>query len=333
MIAKLRKKLTNLYTIVFSSFLFIFILMVSTGAIWNIYQERVNEIEILASQLAKEQRDVLNQHYKNPNSLPTELFIEENYDISGQVFYYLLDRQGKLVKADQPVPVLRDTVFNKVINWDPEKTTTFAKLSLPNGENAVIILTAQKIFSEEQNLLGTIYTGRDVTAYARVLVHIVAALFFAALVFSLLAALTGYFLAGKVVVPIEKAIKRQKQFAADASHELRTPLSVLQTSIEAIELDEENKFSAFSVQILKNVKDEFNRMKRLIRDLLTLARADAGDISSSKTVLFLNSVVEQTVRSLKIAAERKNIELASIVQEPLQITGDADRIYQLLYIL
>src|SRR4030042_6455251 len=42
----------------------------------------------------------------------------------------------------------------------------------------------------------------------------------------------AYFLAGRTLEPIEKALENQKRFVADASHELRTPLTTMKTELE-----------------------------------------------------------------------------------------------------
>ncbi|MBP2656462.1 MAG: integral rane sensor signal transduction histidine kinase [Firmicutes bacterium] len=332
MLSRIRNKLTVLYTAVFGGFLFAFIVIVSIGILWSVYRERVEEVEVLAARIAKEQREVINQFDKEPNGELTQLSLEADYDISGQVFYYVLDRSGHLIKADQPVPILRDFVFSKVVNWESVQPTSIFTVSLANAEDAAIIMTEHKVFKDGQ-FIGTVYLGKDLTAYFLTLERSAVAILIAAVVFIFLAAFMGYLLAGRVLIPIEASINRQKQFVADASHELRTPLSVLQTSIEAIELDEENKLSVFSEQILVDVKEEFLRIKRLISGLLTLARADAGTVVLKNKSFLLNEIVDQVMRSLKVAVEQKNIELKFIMPEVSQMTADQERIGQLMYIL
>ena len=77
----------------------------------------------------------------------------------------------------------------------------------------------------------------------------------------------------RVAAPIEVARQRQMEFTADASHELRTPLSVIeaQTSLAlAHERDTAWYRSAFT-----RVDGESKRMRRLVEDLLWLARFDS----------------------------------------------------------
>ncbi|MGH2871408.1 MAG: sensor histidine kinase, partial [Solirubrobacteraceae bacterium] len=70
----------------------------------------------------------------------------------------------------------------------------------------------------------------------------------------------------------EAALRRQREFVADASHELRTPLTSVLANLELLadELDGEQADSA------KSALRSTRRMRRLVADLLLLARADVG---------------------------------------------------------
>lgn len=75
--------------------------------------------------------------------------------------------------------------------------------------------------------------------------------------------------------------KLRKDFIANVSHELRTPISLLQGYSEAIiddiaATDEEKK------EIVKIIYEESLRMKRLVNELLDLARMEAGHTNLQK---------------------------------------------------
>jgi signal transduction histidine kinase len=79
---------------------------------------------------------------------------------------------------------------------------------------------------------------------------------------------------------LEAAFVRQRQFTADASHELRTPLAVVQLEVErALACAGLPPSVAGS---LSTIQVESVYMARLVDNLLTLARADAGRHSSSR---------------------------------------------------
>lgn len=84
----------------------------------------------------------------------------------------------------------------------------------------------------------------------------------------------GAFVVGRQTAgPIERARRRQLEFTADASHELRTPLAVIEaeTSLALANLESGGADDA----TLRRVADETHRMRRIVEDLLWLARFDA----------------------------------------------------------
>src|SRR5574340_984170 len=74
---------------------------------------------------------------------------------------------------------------------------------------------------------------------------------------------------------LEQTLDSQRRFVADASHELRTPLTTIRGNIEL--LSHEPPMDAQErVDVLTDTQDEVDRMIRLVHQLLSLARADAG---------------------------------------------------------
>lgn len=333
MLSPIRKKLTTLYACIFGGFLAAFIGIFGAGVIWSTYAAQMDDINILAKQIAREESSEIIHHYEEVNPTPREMSHEDDYDITGQVFYYVLDGNGQLVEADLPVSVLRTAVLKQIATWDPAKNTKIVMVDLPTGESATLALAAVQVVGSHGTSLGTVYVGRDVTASYRLLVRGLLIIIVVSLLFLILAAIIGYFLAGKVIVPIEQSITRQKQFVADASHELRNPLSVLLTSMEAIELDRDNKLSLFSREALTEAKNEFFRLKKIVNDLLTLARTDTGEITLKREPFYLDEISRQVIRSLHTAAEKNNICVQLDAVAPVEMNADPERIRQLLYIL
>ena len=70
----------------------------------------------------------------------------------------------------------------------------------------------------------------------------------------------------------EAALERQRKFVADASHELRTPLTSILANLELLEPELEGEQRDMADSALRSSR----RMRRLVADLLLLARADAG---------------------------------------------------------
>ena len=78
----------------------------------------------------------------------------------------------------------------------------------------------------------------------------------------------------------ESALDRQREFVADASHELRTPLTSVLSNLELLQATLRGEDAEIAGSALRSSR----RMRRLVADLLLLARADAGRVSTHVSV-------------------------------------------------
>ena len=91
----------------------------------------------------------------------------------------------------------------------------------------------------------------------------------------LLAMFGGSLVVGlRALAPVEQARRKQLEFTADASHELRTPLSVIRAEVD-VALSGTDRTAAEYRDSLTRVQSESERLRRLVDDLLWLARFDA----------------------------------------------------------
>lgn len=122
---------------------------------------------------------------------------------------------------------------------------------------------------------------------------------------------------------IEQSFEQLKRFTADASHELRTPLAAIR-SIGEVGL-QEGATSAEYRDTIGSMLEEVNRLTRIVESLLTLSRADAGQIQMQVSVFPLMAVVRETAALLDVLIEDKRLTFT--------LTGDenagvqADRLY------
>ncbi len=121
----------------------------------------------------------------------------------------------------------------------------------------------------------------------------------------------------------EAALLRQREFVADASHELRTPLTSVLANLELLEetLHGEHKEAAASA--LRSSR----RMRRLVADLLLLARADAGR-EPPRRVIDLSDVVAAAASELEPVAGDHEISIDAI--EGAEIEGVQDELHRLV---
>ena len=80
--------------------------------------------------------------------------------------------------------------------------------------------------------------------------------------------------------PVEQAWDKQKQFVADASHELKTPLTVILADSDVLTNHSTETISS-QKQWIESIQSEANRMRKLVEDMLFLAKNDANRIEIS----------------------------------------------------
>ncbi len=128
---------------------------------------------------------------------------------------------------------------------------------------------------------------------------------------------------------LEGALESQRRFVADASHELRTPLTSIRSNLGL--LRGRNDISAADrAEALHDMDAEAQRMSRLVADLLTLARADAGQ-QLELTAIDLSRLCEEVCRQARRTYPGRRVDLS---RKPLpRVAGNADSLRQLLWIL
>jgi two-component system sensor histidine kinase CiaH len=92
--------------------------------------------------------------------------------------------------------------------------------------------------------------------------------------FLLLAMFFGSLVVGlRALAPVEQSRRRQLEFTADASHELRTPLSVIRAEAD-VALSSPREAAEYR-DALTRIQGESRRLRRLVDDMLWLARFDS----------------------------------------------------------
>jgi heavy metal sensor kinase len=122
---------------------------------------------------------------------------------------------------------------------------------------------------------------------------------------------------------LEAALERQRRFTADASHELRTPLATLTVESEwALSRERAPSDYRDSLAICRKAAQ---RMRGVVEQLLTLARADADDLPVEKSPVRLDEIVDDVVALIVPQAERRNIRVTTRIPA-VEVAGDAGRL-------
>ncbi len=119
---------------------------------------------------------------------------------------------------------------------------------------------------------------------------------------------------------LENSFEQQRRFMADASHELRTPLAIVRGESE-VALSKENRPNKELRESLAIVNDESKRLTKIVEDLFTLSRVDAGQFKTSFKQVYLDEILADCVRSIRVLAEKKHLLLEFSAPET-EISGD-----------
>lgn len=187
--------------------------------------------------------------------------------------------------------------------------------------------------------IGTVYIQviQDRTAEQQTLDTIRTVLLLGGGLVVLVAFAVGAFYARRALVPIREslvqqraALRRQREFAADASHELRTPLTVIRSSVEHLRRNRTE--TSASTEALDDIDAEVGNLTALVEDLLLLARSDSGAIGLTRLPIDLGDVAADGAGALVKTAADRDVHLA-LDPEPVMVDGDHARLRQLTVIL
>jgi heavy metal sensor kinase len=136
-------------------------------------------------------------------------------------------------------------------------------------------------------------------------------------------------LVNDLLTRLEGAFDQQRRFIADASHELRTPIAIIRSEAD-VALTVPSRPESEYRDALGVVQDAASRLSRIVNDLFLLTRADAGHQTMRLEELYLNEVVSDTVRSMRMiaAARDMRLEIPSLPDAPFR--GDGELLGRLL---
>lgn len=194
--------------------------------------------------------------------------------------------------------------------------TPIRMLSIPIGQGDDVLLV---------NVLA------DRTAELQTLAVLLIVLTFGGLLVLVASLLVGWVYAERALVPIRDALRRQREFAADASHELRTPLAIVRGSVEDLRRNADQPVAAVG-SALHDIEGAVDRLTALVNDLLLLARTDSGVLELAAEPTDLAEVALDASGVLVAAADRRHVRI-EVDAQPVPLNADPARLRQLVTIL
>jgi heavy metal sensor kinase len=127
---------------------------------------------------------------------------------------------------------------------------------------------------------------------------------------------------------VEDAVGEMRQFTTALAHELRTPIAALRGEIElaAMQPDAGDAGRRTAASQL----EELDKLKRLIDQLLTLARAESGQIPLARERVDLGTLAASVVEQVEAVAQASGLDLRCEVTDQVFVEGDGEWLERLL---
>ena len=125
----------------------------------------------------------------------------------------------------------------------------------------------------------------------------------------------------------EQAMQRQREFVADASHELRTPLTSILANLELLHDSLETAGPEEDRAAVTSALRSSQRMRRLVADLLLLARADAGRTGARRECDLTDVVAGALAEVRPVAGDH---ELSIDADGPVEVEGNPDELHRMV---
>ncbi len=160
--------------------------------------------------------------------------------------------------------------------------------------------------------------------------------FLLAVVFAILGLIVGQILITEVVRrmadannKLAKLNEMQAQFVNNVAHELRAPLTVIKGALDNLSDDLHGPLTLDQRDPVGMCLREANRLKRLVTDLLDVARLEAGKTRLTKDEVVLQELLKNVVQLFNGLAKERQLTLRlDVPGEPARILGDRDRLQQ-----
>jgi two-component system phosphate regulon sensor histidine kinase PhoR len=129
---------------------------------------------------------------------------------------------------------------------------------------------------------------------------------------------------------MKKLEQMRKDFMANVSHEIKTPVTAIkgfaETLLDGAIFDKDN-----ALKFLNTIKNQSERLNRIVEDLLTISKIELGVIRIDKTDVDISDVVDSAMNALVVQAAGKNIALRkSLEPDNMTIRADRDKLEQIL---
>lgn len=172
----------------------------------------------------------------------------------------------------------------------------------------------------------------DVTESYNTLMELLTTLVIVGLLMLFVIFAISLFFANRSIAPIADTWEKQKQFFADVSHELKTPLAIINANSDAL-LANEGETIRSQRKWLDYIKNQTERMGRLVNDLLYLAKTEDINLKLNVTPFDMSEMVSDVILAMEAVAFEKEITLLQEVEPNMIVKSDCEKVKQVITIL
>ena len=283
----------------------------------------------VSADLQKRARDTINHLIPNANGTLTAYGPAADPSLADTfVFVIQTNKNGDptVVENSPQLAGLEQLPSQLPIQAAKQGTTTPSTVTVSKDQFALL---TEPIKDSKGNIVGVIQVAKPLSSVAETLNNLERQLAIASGVALLLGAIVALLMANKSLRPLRLAFTKQREFVADASHELRTPLTLIRTNAEAwLRRTPPSPAGEYARHIL----EEVDQLGALVRDLTTLALADARQLHLEPRAVDVSDVIRELIDHTTPLVEERRLRLRSDL-EPVLIDADPARLRQLLLIL
>jgi signal transduction histidine kinase len=133
------------------------------------------------------------------------------------------------------------------------------------------------------------------------------------------------------VTGFKKLDKLKSDFLTTISHELKTPLTAINMTIDILLREIRGKLTRQQKELLQGAKEDSNRMKNFLLQLLDLTKLESGVFNFKMQKIAVKNLIEQAVKPLQLKIEEKLISIKMIISDKLiYIPGDESQLERVL---
>lgn len=136
----------------------------------------------------------------------------------------------------------------------------------------------------------------------------------------------GHFIILKNITPFKELDFAKTNFIATISHELKTPIAAIKASLQLLESPGTGTINENQKQLMSGIKDDSNRLLKIIGELLNLSQVETGNIQLNIQQSDPNQILHYAIEAVKPQADQKEITLEVKAEDHLpSVKADTEK--------